>query len=499
MGSITRLFTRVAPLVVGCSMAHAFSLVGDFEAWQAGNIGYNPGNVSVFSPEGDVVAPKDLNQEFRINQPILTYGFDQSFIEFMGPVGVKAVDDAFKVFNDLPPVSQFSDDLAEFPRSSARVNYTAQRLSLLDVKSITMGLIMEQLGLTSPERYVWTIRQMNEDNGQQYYRIVNRNFDPITWLPTPYVNDTLYTYRTLPFIQNGTILYYDAQEISLDASEPNVTVAAYAAMSVPTIDGRVSRQLAWTSYGTFFTGLTRDDAGGLRYLYRPSNRNWERLPASAFPVTQTGVDVIGDGGGQQGNWSPFIGFISNTNTTTTNIITASVVDIAQRPGVDKIRFQRVDMDPLLNIWRRPVVVRYTDNFTTNGVSQTQRVERQLPRPDIIFTAADLGNLPAPRAPYPYVYTRQVQLVNNFDINTIDPASPTADTAGPGVIDHSAGVVFGFNRVSPGYINIGTGTTEEAGRPTFVWGSFDGTTNAPVAFPAGRISLRELERLALGGN
>lgn len=490
---------RLTPLALAATAAQAFSLVGGFEPWQSGDLGYNPGGVQTFAPEGDLVAPKDLNQEYRINHPIVTYGFDQSFLDFMGPAGVAAVDAAFKVFNDLPPVSTFTQDLGEFPQATARINYTAQRLNLLDLKSITMGLILEQMGLTSPERYVWTIRQRNEDNGISRFRIVNRNFDPVTWLPTPYVNGTLFTYRAVPYIQNGAIVYYDAQEISLDAAEPNVSVASYAGMNVPTVDGRVNRQLSFRSYGTYFTGLTRDDAGGLRYLYHPSNENWELLPSEVFAPSATNVEVLGEGGGGggQGNWSPFYGFATGTNGVTTNVVT--VQNVAKRPGLDKIRFVRVDMDPLFNAFRRPLVVRYTDNFSTNGVSRTQRVERALDRPDIVFSAADIGNWPAPFTPFPWVYTRDITLNNMAQFNTIDPGNPSADTAGPGLIDHTAGINIGFNRVSPGYLNTGVGSTEEQGVANFVWGSFNGSTNAPIAFPAGRVSLRQLERIALGGN
>lgn len=479
-------------------MAQAFSLIGPFEAWQSGDLGYNPPGVQTFDQNGDIGAPKNLGQEYRLNQPFVTYGYDQSFLEYFGVAGVQAVEAAFKVFNDLPNVSSFSDQLNEFPKATARVNFTAQRLSLLDLKSITMGLILEQLGLTAPERYVWTIRQRNEDAGFQMFNVVNRNFDPVTLRSTPYVNDSLYTYWVRPFVRAGTVVYWDAQEISLDAAEPNVSLAAYAGMNVPTVDGRVGRQVAFSSYGTYFTGLTRDDAGGLKYLYHPDNRNVEILPINVFPVSATRVDIIGSGsgsGGGSGNWAPFTGsgFANGTNAPTGPV----AINLGVRGGVDKIQFLRVDMDPLISQFRRPLVVRYTDVVSTNGVTRSQRVERQLIRPDIVFSAADLGNWPAPQAPYPYIYTRQAAHLNLAGANGI--GSAVRDDAGPGIVDFSTPVDFGFNRTSPGRINLGAGTTEQDSTTTFVWGSFDGSTNAPVVYPAGRVSLRDLERLALGGN
>jgi len=476
-------------------MAHGFSLMGFGEAWQTPDLGYDP-DAATFAAEGDMGFPVTLGEEFRVNLPFITYGYDESFLEYFGVEGVKAVDAAIKAFNDLPPVSQFSENLAEFPKATARVNFTAQRLSLLDLKSITMGLIIEQLGLAAPERYVWTIRQRNEDNGFQMFHVVNRNYDPVSLRATPYVNDSLYTYLVRPFVRNGAVVYWDAQEISLDAAEPNVSLAAYAGMNVPTIDGRVGRQISWTSYGTYYSGLTRDDAGGLRYLYHPDNRNVEVLSQFVGPLSTTAVTTIGSGSGGSGNWAPFTGS-GFANGNTNGVAVNTIVSQGIRGGIDKIQFLRVDMDPLLNQFLRPLVIRYSDTFTTNGVTRTQRVEKRLGRPDITFTAADLGNWAAPLAPFPWIFARGKEYIPLGDINGLPLTA--ADSIGPGLVDFNGGGQISFNRSGPGRINLGSGTTEQDSATTFVWGSFDGSTNAPVVYPAGRVSLRDLERLALGGN
>lgn len=496
MGSISRSIGRLVPLFAACTAAQAFSLMGFTETWQTGDIGYNPPGVQTFAQEGDVGGPVGLGEEYRINLPMVIYGYDQSFIEYFGAAGIAAVDAAFKVFNDLPPVSQFTDGLTEFPKATARVNYTAQRLSLLDLKSITMGLIIEQMGLAAPERYVWTIRQRNEDNGFQMFNVVSRNYDPVTYRATPYVNDSLYTYLVRPFVRNGAVVYWDAQEISLDAAEPNVSLAAYAGMNIPTVDGRVGRQLAFTSYGTFYTGLTRDDAGGLRYLYSPDNRNVEVLPSSVGAISTTSVTTIGSGSGGSGNWAPYTGSgFANGNTNGTTVIAPIFQGV--RGGRDKIQFLRVDMDPLLSQFRRPLVLRYSDTVTTNGVTKTQRVEKQILRPDIIFTATDLGTWPAPLQPIPWIYGRGKEYVSLSDINGLVVAPN--ESQGPGLVDFNGGGLISFNRSGPGRINLGSGTTEQDSTTTFVWGSFDGSTNAPIVYPAGRVTLRDLERVALSGN
>ena len=50
-----------------------------------------------------------------------------------------------------------SSNLAEFPTDSRRENFSAAALSLLDVKSHTLTLMLNELGLTNPERYTWAI------------------------------------------------------------------------------------------------------------------------------------------------------------------------------------------------------------------------------------------------------------------------------------------------------------------------------------------------------
>ncbi len=49
----------------------------------------------------------------------------------------------------------YSAGLSEFPLNSRQFNYQAQALGMYDLKSVTMGLMMEQLGLANPVRYDW--------------------------------------------------------------------------------------------------------------------------------------------------------------------------------------------------------------------------------------------------------------------------------------------------------------------------------------------------------
>ena len=119
------------------------------EAYQVVEIGYNL--------PGDLGAPKNLAEEYRRNTPVLYYAFDANFLDYFGSNGVAAVEEAIAMFNSLPKVSQMSQDLNDWPMATMRENPTATALSLLDLKSITLHMLVEQMGLAEPERYIWTL------------------------------------------------------------------------------------------------------------------------------------------------------------------------------------------------------------------------------------------------------------------------------------------------------------------------------------------------------
>lgn len=497
----------LALAALGCAVAaHGFSLLGPFEAWQAPALGYNPGaNSRTYDPIGDAGAPKNIGGEYRLVEPILVYGFEDSFVNYFGEDGVQAVEAAFKVFNDLPPVSEFSSDLSEFPLSASRVNFTAQRLGVIDVKSVVMSWICENLGLASPERYVWTIRQINPDLlGNPQFLTTRRNFDPVTQLASSYVNNSLYTYYIRPFFASdgATVLYYDANEVALDAAEPNVSLAAYLGTQVPTVDGRVENRVSRATFGTYYTGLTRDDAGGLRYIYHPNNKNYQPLPGGTTLRTSGNFTVIGTGSG--GGWTGLTPAIGNASGGTTNV--AAPINLGVRAGLNRINFIRADTDPLLNRFLKPVVIRYSDTVMTNGVTRQQQVERTFTLPNLQFTADDFGARPGPETPFPWIYARG-------DGNLLYVSSPQQPgesggikdpNAGPGIVDfgdNAGGSIIPllvFNTAGGGYVHGVGNIREETGTKTFLWGSFDGTTNAPIVYPKGQVTLQELESGLRGG-
>ncbi len=283
-------------LAAGVPTAQAFSLLGPVnEAWQVRDLGYNIGE------RGDIGAPKNLGEEYRRNVPTLFYSCDQAFLDFFGARGLEAVDSAMAILNNLSPLSSYSADLSEFPLESRRQNFRASALRLADMKSHTLSVMLEQLGLADPIRYVWDLHDRTAAAtcpvGNQYlttmrnFGIVPSALDQLQY--SAYVNGVLITYYIQEFCQNPPAGYglSEAVEIPADGSiangfgdNPYLPVAS-AAGSILYSSG--------LGFGYFFTGLTRDDVAGLRYLMRSGNVNWEQVPAGAQAfVTNTAPSAV---------------------------------------------------------------------------------------------------------------------------------------------------------------------------------------------------------------
>jgi hypothetical protein len=272
MRRLIQIFALLLLPLIGSALA--FSLLGPRsddpggEAWQVERIGYNI--------DGSEGSSKNLGEEYRWNQSVITYGFDPAFVNYFGSNGIAAVEAAVAVFNSLPDVSTLSQALTEYPlidpmtgatttyRDSREINYTARALILRDLKTYAMGSIAEQLGLASPERWTWALRgrEIGPGPAPTNYLTIMRNFDPVTYMPSRYVNGTRYTYT----VTDGATIS-DAVEIPAD---PESTLYSFTSVA-NIIDGNDGVLGA----GEFFTYLTRDDIGGLRYLYDPVNLNWE--------------------------------------------------------------------------------------------------------------------------------------------------------------------------------------------------------------------------------
>lgn len=701
-----------AGIVIGCQSAFGFALIGPInnnqDVYQVPGIGYGLGGVTggnntvistaggyapepgqlttaplILEPSDDMGTPKQIGEGYRRNTPVMYYSFDASFLNFFGPDGAAEVDKAMAMYNSLTNVSSYSADLSEFPQDSRRVNFRAVNASLLDIKSVTMGLMTEQLGFWEPVRWIWALHArahltgtgLPPCPGAMEYLIDKRNLDivssdPSNYQYSSYVNGVLYGYQI--FEGCNTLPQADAIEFPVDPlSSPYSAVADFTSFWYNGL-----------TPGGFYTSLTRDDVGGLRYLIRQNNRAFETAgarvtefitnsgpqaiqtldlglfaaqartndapgllalypgliitsttnmfglgittnitevlvnspldpagslpshplfttnystnlvtffqhtfgnlvtntfssrglvgtvtldlnnspfaPAGTLPTISTNVKpalvngVFGDffilptnlcGAQILSNLLTTVVATTNfptlivtgvTNTAITFIpgsvnfftnhivvylpVTCPVNPVGTFGGVEKIRFIRRDYDSLINQAWDPVTNDYTMFELTNSAMVPRHMQRAVPRPDFLFTAADLA------LDFAFSYTNTVagaiETVNltaavtgalgKFDvvrtINYNQNARP-GNNAGPGTIESPLVLptLMVFNKVGPLYENnnLVGGTngffmTDQNQNPflSLSWGSFDGSTNAPEVYPNGT-TIAQLEALLTG--
>jgi hypothetical protein len=189
--------------------------------------------------------------------------------------------------------------------------------------------------------------------------------------------------------------------------------------------------------GYFFTGLSQDDAGGLRYLLSSNNVALETL----LP------DVRG-----MGNHSH------------------RYVNLALRPGIEKITFVRQTYDSRSGR-AEPITAKYLDTYLTNGIVMHQRLERRITQPDFLFSAADTGE---GRSWTP-------DTVRTGTSNWWNSASVSGSTnGGPGVIQPPVRITF--NRRTPVVYTWEWQGNLQGGIYPAYWGSFDADlTNAPFIY------------------
>ena len=472
-----RLLNRICLgllIIGGVERASAFALFGPLDTWQVLNIGY----------DGDG-GPQNLGEEYRYNIPTLTYGFDAAFLNYFGTNGVAEIDQAMKLLNDLPAFSRLSADLAEYPADTRRFNYQASALGLIDVKAYALSSVLQELGMAGAERYVWCLRNRYVDPANvPWYTVIKRNFDSITWEPTSYVNNALFTYQIMAF---DTATDFDAVEYDTDPNLPSVS--SVSALADPPPLAAATGYYVTDGFGMFYTALTRDDVGGLRYIYSAANWNVEPLPTNAIAAglgLQGGIIGGGTSGGNPWGQPP-----GSTNTTgggtNTVTVTNAVVNVATRPGVDHIAFVRVNYDSAFGVWV-PLTNVWTDTYMTNYATKTQTLQRTLSQPDILFTASDLGVDPTG---VPFTWGLITSFVND---STLQGTPITGDVNGPGLMAGPA--VITFNKLGPWWYQTTGGETSPRVQG-FLWGSFDGTTNAPVVYPSGT-SITALEQAIITG-
>src|SRR5207245_2928158 len=123
-------------------------------------------------------------------------GADESFVAKFGDRGLKDLKAAFVILEALPPVSQLSSHLTEreFLGEKRGVNHAAASAGLYHLSSAILSSVLLQLGLGPAQQHIWCIRDHTDAGPQHQSIVVVRNFDPVTWWPTPYLNGALFTY-----------------------------------------------------------------------------------------------------------------------------------------------------------------------------------------------------------------------------------------------------------------------------------------------------------------
>jgi len=238
-----RLILTASISAVGVTGANAFTLAWGTNRAVANNIG----------------------EEYRWNTPLLTYAYDESFLSYFGSNGVVAIEKAIRMMNAIPPVSTIktnyppvdrkATNLWNFPSRPDRYHGRAASSRLLDIKSYALAELFSYMGLGNAEVNAFQY---------EFGSVALRNLDPISRMPSKYVNGSL-----LSFVLLGT----GVQSFPIDLMKPAVTLA-----------GTIDQSAVRLAEGKYLVAPTRDDIGGLRELYRKDNFNMEPLPPFTYQV-----------------------------------------------------------------------------------------------------------------------------------------------------------------------------------------------------------------------
>ena len=183
----------------------------------------------------------------------------------------------------------------------------------------------------------------------------------------------------------------------------------------------------------------------------------------------------------RGEKGGLVGTTAVGTTGTSNVL--QLVNLGVRAGVDRVRFVKVNLDPVLRQNARQSAVTYPEVVNSNGVVIRQVVSRFIARPEILISARDLG-----------VIDNYAPVAFEFSPVTFQNTGATLDAAaeGPGNIEPVSS--YTFSKLGVYSLHVGN-TDEQDGQPGNIWGSFDGSTNAPILYPIGS-KLSDLEAAVL---
>ena len=237
-------------------------------------IGINNANGFTLANGTNQTVVNNLGEEYRWNTPLLTYAYDESFLNYFGKDGVDAIEEAIKMLNTIPPVSTIKTNypptnrqetnIWNFPTRPDRYHARADSLGLLDMKSYALRELFGYLGLGDAVNNAFQIDTRSLPLPPFIPAAVTlRNYDPISRLPSKYVNGSLLSFVVL----GGT----NALTFPVDVMRPARTLASEGLKRFHQI-------------GKFLIGPTRDDIGGLMELYRKDNFNVEPMSPNTFQI-----------------------------------------------------------------------------------------------------------------------------------------------------------------------------------------------------------------------
>ena len=426
-------FWWIILLVAGVPASRGFTLLDPIiggNTWQVANIDYNVSRRAY----SDVGGPGAIAEWYRRNTPVMYYTYDANFLTFFGTGGAAEGDNAFAMWNTAftnnptgvaNGLDGYSTDLSEFPFYSKSVNYTAQSLGLTDLKSVIFGSLVEQMGLADPVRYVWTLRSRTAGANcptTTTYMVIQRNIDTVMAPAqqaqySSYINNVLFTYTIFENCTGNNPL----------AGMTNFTADPYALTYAPV----ASLPSTFLDYGYFYTGFTRDDLAGLRYIYSTNsiatedaaagaqlwvtntqpNQTLTTLPLSLLSQAQTNSPAA-----LQALY-PNLTITSVTTNLATNVISTLFAYYTNAPGLSVTNY---DVTQLLNPFTAPTTPilsgtmdfgMFTQLLLTNTTGQvvnpaTAIAQVQAQYPDLVIVSAN------------YYWTNVV--TTNFMTNSVVP-------------------------------------------------------------------------------
>jgi hypothetical protein len=162
--------------------------------------------------------------------------------------------------------------------------------------------------------------------------------------------------------------------------------------------------------------------------------------------------------------------------TTYNYIVQPITCLANstsiRAGVDKVKFIRRDFDSLLGTLWTPVTNTYKEVEIIGGVVQTNSYIRVVTRPDVLLSTEDVLIGPASVG---FIHGETI-VGYSYDTSHQQGTHPV----GPGVLNPANSITLD---TQGSFYLIEPGPYATPQLFPMIWGSFDGSTNAPIVYPS----------------